>query len=162
MRERFVGNAAFGATLGEICRERCRLSESRFAPAESLNARPNARQRSRFQPARSSVKPAATRREPALAMGPAPPRFVCSGGGGIVVAGTERSALPAVGNSSRTPRARRLVCRLCFRAQARGLGAPADSQGLSESGGSDSLRRATGSAGQLIMRSQRNFKELID
>src|SRR5208337_3479936 len=97
MRERFVGNAAFGATLGEICRERCRLSESRFAPAESLNARPNARQRSRFQPA-------ATRREPALAMGPAPPRFVCSGGGGIVVAGTERSALPAVGNSSRTLR----------------------------------------------------------
>src|SRR5712671_2798144 len=108
---------------------------------------PNARGRFHFKPARSSVKPAGTRREPVVAMGAWPARFVCDGRGGVVVATTERPSLPPVGNSGRPFLARHLICHLCFRAQARGFGAQADSEGLSESGGSHTLGGATGSVG---------------
>src|SRR5208282_5589450 len=42
-----------------------------------------------------------------------------------------------------------LPCHLCFRAQTRGCVAQADSEGLSESGGSHTLRRATRSVGPI-------------
>ena len=78
-------------------------------------------------------------------MGALAARFVCGGGGGAILATTGRSpsAVPALGDSSRTRRARHLVCHLCLRAQARGFRAQADSEGLSGPGRSHSLRGAT-------------------
>src|SRR6266852_918167 len=82
-----------------------------------------------------------------MAMGAWPACFVRGGGSGFVVAATERPSLPVVGNSGRALLAFRLVCRLCVRQEARGFRAPADSEGLSESGGSHTLGRATRSVG---------------
>src|SRR5208337_2595452 len=109
----------------------------------------NARRRSHFRPASPGVQPAGRRREPVVAMGARPARFVGGGGGGVVVGTTERPSLPAVGNSGRTLLASHLICHLCFRAQARGFRAQADSEGLSESDGSHTLGRATGSVGPI-------------
>src|SRR3979411_1844148 len=95
---------------------------------------PNARRRSHFKPAQSGVKPAGTRRKPVVAMGAWPARFACGSRGGIVVGTTERPSLQAVGNSGRAFLACHLIRHLCLRAQARGFGTQADSEGLSESG----------------------------
>src|SRR5208337_1163470 len=101
---------------------------------------------SSFPPTRSAAKPAGTRGEPAVAMGFAAARIVCGGGGIPGVGATERPSLPAVGDPCGTVRAFRLVCHLCFRAEAGGFRAQADSEGLSGSRRSHALRRATGSA----------------
>ena len=79
-------------------------------------------------------------------MGARPAGFVCGGVGRVVVARTERPALPAVGHSRRTFRARHLVCCVRFRTQTRGSGVKADFAGLPGPGGNHTLRRATGSA----------------
>src|SRR5258706_997676 len=111
-----------------------------------LRSAPNARRRSHFKPAQSRAKSAGTRREPVVAMGAWPAGFVCDSRSGVVVGTTERPALPSVGNSRRAFLACHLVRHLCFRAQARGFGAQADSERVSESFLSHTLRGATGSA----------------
>src|SRR6266446_10379309 len=138
--ERSVVNGRFRCYARGNLAEKARIP---FVPAESPNARP----RSHLKPARSGIKPAGTRREPVVAMGAWPARFACGSRGGVVVGTAERSPLPPVGNSGRAFLARHLIRHLCLRAEARGFGTQADSEGLSESDVSHTFRRATASVG---------------
>src|SRR6267143_4333620 len=140
--ERSVVNGRFRCYAKGNLAETARIP---FVPGESPNARP----RSHLKSARSVVKPAGTRREPVVAVGTWSARLACDGGGGVVVGTTERSPLPAVGNSGRAFLARHLIRHLCLRAEARGFGTQADSEGLSESDGSHTFGGATGSVGSV-------------